>query len=134
MFETAVSFNFFYLESFVSVSHDTNKRAQYQVNEQRNENVQVDLAEHPYRDVSWRHKWESREHVVTIHKGVQTFCRRQKRRELKEKKGRKRMNNNSLPPRVPRDVQTLKPPAFNAKNFSNCTLMLFPIPRQIRLV
>ena len=38
---------FLHLNSFVGVSHDTNKQTQHNVNEERNEDIKVDFVEIP---------------------------------------------------------------------------------------
>ena len=74
-----------YFKSLVRVPNDTDKGAQYDIDEQRDKGIYVYLAEHPYRGTSLAHMGKSWVHIVPVQQRKQTFCRCQKCLKLKEK-------------------------------------------------
>ena len=74
-----------YFKSLVRVPNNTDKGAQYDIDEQRDKCIYVYLAKHPYGDASMAHFGKCWVHIVPVQQREQTFCRCQKCLKLKEK-------------------------------------------------
>ena len=55
-----------YLDSFVGITDDSNEQAKHHIDEQRNEGIQVKLAENPHCITLRVHLSKSHEHVISI--------------------------------------------------------------------
>ena len=62
-----------HLDSLVSITDDSNEQAEHHIDEQRNEGVQVKLAENPHSITLCVHLSKSHEHVISIDQREHAF-------------------------------------------------------------
>ena len=75
-----------YLNGLVGSCDESNEQRKHHVDEERDEGVQVNLAEQPHQSAALLHPCERHKHVVPVDKGEQAFWHHGQGAELRDRK------------------------------------------------